>query len=373
MFGTGGLENRLARFVFTQVRTATKRASGGKSANNSTAGRRLGPKKGEGEFVEAGQIVWRQRGTKWYPGENVGIGRDHTIFAREPGYVRYYRDPFHAKRRFIGVALSASERLPTPHFEPRRRRFGYTLIDNEEVSQFERDFLTRKETQRLHLREDILLERSAKQQQRLNKYASVLADSGISDASEPQLARLDAIYTFLCGGMDYNTARQTVDDQAREDLDLDLRVGRVNSEEHASALNAYTEESTKVDQAVQFGPSRILAPVSQLDSAARDSVIAQIEELTKPHMESATGTPAAVVETVVSLLNSSAVFSPGEVAHLKSKHLRRPTPILVSSTNEKELEARAKKAEGEIRSVWNDKTARAQRFFVPTNGKLVFD
>lgn len=373
MFGTEGLENRLARFVFTQIRTATKRASGGKSANNSTAGRRLGPKKGEGEFVEAGQIIWRQRGTKWYPGENVGIGRDHTIFAREPGYVRYYRDPFHAKRRFIGVSLGASDRLPTPHFEPRRRRFGYTLIDNEEISQFERDFLTRKETQRLKLREDIFRERSIKQQQRLKRYASVLAESGIPTVSDSQLARLDAIYTFMCGGMNYDAARETVDDQALEDLDLDLRVGRVDSEEHTSALNAYADESAKVDQAVRFGPSRILAPVSQLNAEARNRAIIKIEELTKSHMDTAAGTPSEVVQSVVTLLGSTAAFSAAEIAHLKGKYLRRPSPILLSESNQKELEARVKKAEGELRMVWNEKTSTAQRFFVPKNARLVFE
>lgn len=67
-------------------------------------------------------------GTKWFPGENVGIGKDHTLFALEYGYVRYYRDPLkHPKRRFIGVALAKDgpgSELPTPRNAPSRRRLG---------------------------------------------------------------------------------------------------------------------------------------------------------------------------------------------------------------------------------------------------------
>lgn len=67
-------------------------------------------------------------GTKWFPGENVGIGKDHTLFALEYGYVRYYRDPLkHPKRRFIGVALAKEgpgSELPTPRNAPSRRRLG---------------------------------------------------------------------------------------------------------------------------------------------------------------------------------------------------------------------------------------------------------
>lgn len=73
----------------------------------------------------------RQRGTKFYPGENVGIGKDHSIFALEPGVVRYYLDPFHPKRKFIGVALRRDLKLPSPHFEPTVRRFGRFELTNK--------------------------------------------------------------------------------------------------------------------------------------------------------------------------------------------------------------------------------------------------
>ena len=64
--------------------------SGGSSRNGrDSAGRRLGVKKFGGEAVAAGNIIVRQRGTKFYPGVNVGMGKDHTLFALEAGAVQF--------------------------------------------------------------------------------------------------------------------------------------------------------------------------------------------------------------------------------------------------------------------------------------------
>jgi large subunit ribosomal protein L27 len=64
--------------------------SGGSSRNGrDSAGRRLGVKKYGGEAVDAGNILVRQRGTKFWPGQNVGMGRDHTLFAKAAGAVRF--------------------------------------------------------------------------------------------------------------------------------------------------------------------------------------------------------------------------------------------------------------------------------------------
>jgi large subunit ribosomal protein L27 len=64
--------------------------SGGSSRNGrDSAGRRLGVKKFGGEAVLAGNIIIRQRGTKFWAGDNVGMGRDHTLFATANGAVKY--------------------------------------------------------------------------------------------------------------------------------------------------------------------------------------------------------------------------------------------------------------------------------------------
>jgi large subunit ribosomal protein L27 len=64
--------------------------SGGSSRNGrDSAGQRLGVKKFGGEAVLSGNIIIRQRGTKYWPGENVGIGKDHTLFATAHGAVKF--------------------------------------------------------------------------------------------------------------------------------------------------------------------------------------------------------------------------------------------------------------------------------------------
>mgnify|MGYP002713143501 CR=1 FL=1 len=68
---------------------AHKKAGGSSRNGRDTAGRRLGVKKFGGESVIAGNIIVRQRGTKWHPGNNVGMGTDHTLFALTDGQVEF--------------------------------------------------------------------------------------------------------------------------------------------------------------------------------------------------------------------------------------------------------------------------------------------
>ncbi|MBK20078.1 MAG: 50S ribosomal protein L27 [Rhodospirillaceae bacterium] len=70
---------------------AHKKAGGSSRNGRDTEGRRLGVKKSGGQAVTAGNIIIRQRGTKYHPGDNVGIGRDHTIFATAEGRVNFAR------------------------------------------------------------------------------------------------------------------------------------------------------------------------------------------------------------------------------------------------------------------------------------------
>ena len=70
---------------------AHKKAGGSSRNGRDSAGRRLGVKKYGGEAVIPGNIIIRQRGTKFHPGANVGIGRDHTLFALTEGQVGFER------------------------------------------------------------------------------------------------------------------------------------------------------------------------------------------------------------------------------------------------------------------------------------------
>jgi large subunit ribosomal protein L27 len=68
---------------------AHKKAGGSSRNGRDSAGKRLGVKKFGGERVIPGNIIVRQRGTRWHPGRNVGLGRDHTLFALVEGTVRF--------------------------------------------------------------------------------------------------------------------------------------------------------------------------------------------------------------------------------------------------------------------------------------------
>lgn len=83
---------------------AHKKAGGSSRNGRDSAGRRLGVKKFGGEEVVGGNIIVRQRGTKWYPGDNVGLGRDHTIFALVDGQVRFKKG--RGNRTFVSVEMA---------------------------------------------------------------------------------------------------------------------------------------------------------------------------------------------------------------------------------------------------------------------------
>lgn len=72
-------------------RFAHVKAQGSTQNGRDSAGRRLGAKASDGEYVTAGSIIYRQRGTKIHPGDNVGRGTDDTLFATISGYVKYSR------------------------------------------------------------------------------------------------------------------------------------------------------------------------------------------------------------------------------------------------------------------------------------------
>jgi len=68
---------------------AQKKAGGSSRNGRDSAGKRLGVKTFGGEHVIPGNIICRQRGTKWHPGDNVGMGTDHTLFAKVEGHVQF--------------------------------------------------------------------------------------------------------------------------------------------------------------------------------------------------------------------------------------------------------------------------------------------
>jgi len=70
---------------------AHKKGQGSTKNGRDSIGRRLGAKAADGEHISGGSIIYRQRGTRIYPGVNVGMGSDHTLYAKISGYVKYER------------------------------------------------------------------------------------------------------------------------------------------------------------------------------------------------------------------------------------------------------------------------------------------
>lgn len=70
---------------------AHKKGQGSTKNGRDSESKRLGAKAADGEYVSGGSILYRQRGTKIYPGKNVGIGKDDTVYAKVEGYVKFER------------------------------------------------------------------------------------------------------------------------------------------------------------------------------------------------------------------------------------------------------------------------------------------
>jgi large subunit ribosomal protein L27 len=81
---------------------AHKKGAGSTSNGRDSHSKRLGVKKFGGQSVIAGNIIVRQRGTRFHPGKNVGMGRDHTLFALEPGTVEF--DKEHRKVNVVSAS-----------------------------------------------------------------------------------------------------------------------------------------------------------------------------------------------------------------------------------------------------------------------------
>ena len=80
----------MAKFLELDIQLfAHKKGQSSTSNGRDSAGRRLGAKAADGEYISAGSIIYRQRGTKIHPGENVGRGTDDTLYAKTSGYVKY--------------------------------------------------------------------------------------------------------------------------------------------------------------------------------------------------------------------------------------------------------------------------------------------
>lgn len=93
------------KFILDIQLFASKKGVGSSKNGRDSHAKRLGAKRADGEFATAGSIIYRQRGTKLHPGENVGRGGDDTLFAKVDGIVKYER--ISRSRRCVSVYPNA--------------------------------------------------------------------------------------------------------------------------------------------------------------------------------------------------------------------------------------------------------------------------
>jgi ribosomal protein L27 len=271
--------NGLSLGPVVQVRTATKKVAGSRTSMKDSAGRRLGAKAAENEPVKTGQILMRQRGTRFYPGENASIGKDHTIYASEPGYVRFYLDPFHPERKFIGVALKPELRLPTPHFEPRVRRLGYVPITDDNKAAFEEKNLSRKD----HLLRPTILKNLEDRQNRRSKALEEYAEQLkclFTELSEKEVVlaaeRFLLIKNHFKNGVTLADSRAATTSIYFQDLKLQVKRGSISQEESEALRNEYTALIGKVDSSVSFDNKFQLT--KYLTKEARKTQLSEFEQ-----------------------------------------------------------------------------------------------
>lgn len=313
--------------VFTQVRTATKRVSGSKTNKNDSAGRRLGPKAYEGHFVKPGQIIMRQRGTKIHPGENVDIGKDHTIYAKEPGYVKFYHDPFHPLRKYVGVSLKKELPLPTPHFSPRVRRFGYVeLFDPEEAAKEEshmsrKEFLQQGELASLKAAKERRLEEERKKIEQALRSLVELNEDEMEMAEERMLNITQLVTASKVNSSDAETLT-SFDYNYR--IDLALRRGEFSEGEATDKKNFYASLVDRLSgKVIVDAKGNVCKALDPEERARKQETI--LNELKIRYSQVALSPEVRM--QIAKLIESEAVFDAQKQEELKKQFLPESRPI----------------------------------------------
>ncbi|TXT05910.1 hypothetical protein VHUM_03671 [Vanrija humicola] len=123
----------------TQIRTATKRGGGSSKNGRDSAGKRLGIKKWSEQYVLPGQIIVRQRGSEIHAGQHVGEGKDRTLYALEPGYVKFYTSSLPFPHRAVNPATAAAKDAALPNVNKPRGVRQYIGIVREKTDKLPRD------------------------------------------------------------------------------------------------------------------------------------------------------------------------------------------------------------------------------------------
>lgn len=313
-----------------QIRTATKKVSGSKTNKNDSAGRRLGPKANEGQLVCPGTIIMRQRGTVIHPGPNVRLGVDHTIYAVEPGYVRFYLDPFHPLRKYVGIALKADEVLPSPHFAPRSLRFGYELIEDKEDQERELLRMSRKEYLAQPEIEAAKEAEATEKASRVEAYSDELASefSVSSEMIADAAQRYYQISKLIANGMSNEQAKTQATYSKMLTLRLQHARAEMSDQEYSDTKQKYNEMIDALDQKVNVGAHGKLytyVPAEEL-TQKRDTTL---EVLRKECSRLLT---SAEREAAIAKITAPGLFDVNEQQRLMDKYVPEKIPVSVEGS-----------------------------------------
>lgn len=341
----------------TQIRTATKRVSGSKTNKNDSAGRRLGPKAYEGHFVKPGQIIMRQRGTKIHPGENVDIGKDHTIYAVEPGFVRFYYDPFHPLRKYVGVALKKDLTLPTPHFSPRVRRFGFEEILNVEEAEIEENHMSRKEYLQQPELQKIKQSKEEIYQSMFSKFRSSLTEGFNVSLKEDDLnlitSRLVNIWQFINLGQSIEESRIQASYNILHDLKLQRKRGEILESQWSELDSHYRKIFQSFDEEISVDVSGevIKYELPEVRQARRNEIFETLDSRYYLKLLSVEDR-----KSISSLILSPGIFTKKEQIQLEKKYLPEVLPLTIPESIVEDIDPNSPPKDVTLTRVFDDKS-----------------
>lgn len=194
------------------------------------------------QYVLPGTIIYKQRGTIWFPGENTIMGRDHTIHSAIAGYVKYYRDPFrHPTRQYIGVTYERNDRLPYHPHAARKRKLGMVAIPRRVPRQI--DPLTRSGIPRRVIRKEGYVREGEPDKVLTRAEASKEASEAAVDAAEEAAGgssgKEDKASRYVKGG-------ETKAARAARRWNAYVQIKRTNRVLYVSPNYAYRESNFQI-------------------------------------------------------------------------------------------------------------------------------
>ncbi|CAK7270228.1 hypothetical protein SEPCBS57363_003999 [Sporothrix epigloea] len=216
-------------------RFASVKAQGAyKLKNKKTLPKKMGAKRVGDQYVLTGTIIYKQRGTLWFPGENTILGRDHTIHAAVAGYVKYYRDPQrHPDRKYIGITFERNDTLPHSTSAPRKRRLGLVAVPRKDAPAFEP--LTRSGIPRRVIRKAGIIELSDAQTTEATK-----SETAAAEAAEAVKAADEAA---AAANMSIPQKKETKAARAARRWNAYIRIKRTNRVLYVNKNYAYSESN----------------------------------------------------------------------------------------------------------------------------------